>query len=192
MPKIKYGLRNVHYAVITDIEKWTFGEVKKIPGAVTLSLSAEGDSSPFYADDIVYFNTTVNNGFTGDLEMALIPDEFKTDVLGWETDETTGALLEVANAISKEIALMFEFQNDDMGRRTILYRVSVGRPGIDHATKTETIEPQTETLTITSMPAEKGDKTYTRGIVKTADAGYATFFDAVQVPGGPVETEVGV
>lgn len=183
MSKIKYGLSNVHYAVLTDEKEWTYEAPVHVPGAVNLSLSAEGDKTNFYADNIAYFVTQVNNGFTGDLEMALIPDEFLTDVLGYELDEATGMLLEVSNAIPKTIALMFQFENDDKSRKVALFKVAVGRPGMDHATKTETLEPQTDTIPITVIPMEKGDKTYTKGTAKTGDAGYETFYDAVPVPG---------
>ena len=52
--------------------KFEYGVPKAIPGAVSISLDAEGESSPFYADGIVYFRSVTNNGYSGDLEMALI------------------------------------------------------------------------------------------------------------------------
>ena len=77
--KIKYNLKNVHVAKMTINEDGTFsyGVPKHIPGAVSLTLDAEGDNTPFYADGIVYFRTISNNGYTGSLEMALIPDWFR-------------------------------------------------------------------------------------------------------------------
>lgn len=187
MAKIKYGISNVHYAVLTDEETWTYDAVQHIPGAVNLSLSAEGDESKFYADNIAYFITMVNNGFSGDLEMALIPDQFKIDALGYEKDETTGMLMEVANAISKPIALMFQFETDEKARKVALFKVNVGRPGMDHATKTETIEPQTDTIPITVSAIKKGEKDYTKGTSGPDATNYATFFDTVPVPGGATE-----
>ena len=40
-------------------------------------MEPQGDSSPFYADNIVYFTSISNTGYEGDLEMALFPDQFK-------------------------------------------------------------------------------------------------------------------
>lgn len=182
MEKIKYGLSNVHYAVLTNEETLEYGEVKPIKGAVNLSLSAEGESTPFYADNVVYFMTTTNNGFTGDLEMALIPDEFLTDVLGYEKDKSTGLLVEIANAISKPIALMFQFENDTNSRRVVMYKVNIGRAGMDHATKNETIEPKTDTLPITVIPVTMEDKTITKATANKQDKSYNTFFSEVQKP----------
>ena len=53
--KIKYNLKNVHAAILTkgDEGTYTYGTPTSIPGAVSLSLDAEGEASPFYADGIV-------------------------------------------------------------------------------------------------------------------------------------------
>ena len=93
--KVKFGLKNCHYALATlDSETGTvtFGTPVAIPGAVNLSLDPEGDTEPFYADDMVYYTTVANNGYSGDLEIALIPDSFRKDVLK-ETEDTNGCLL---------------------------------------------------------------------------------------------------
>ena len=60
---------------------YTYAAPRAIPGAVSISLDAEGDSTPFYADGIVYFRSVANNGYSGDLQMALIPEWFRTEIL---------------------------------------------------------------------------------------------------------------
>ena len=96
--KIKYNLKNVHAAKLSRDEEggYTYATPKAIPGAVSISLDAEGDSSPFYADGIVYFRTNSNNGYSGDLEIALIPEWFRTEILR-ETLDNNGVLVEHAD-----------------------------------------------------------------------------------------------
>lgn len=79
--KVKFGLKNCHYALVTISESGTvtFGTPVAMPGAVSLSLDAEGENEPFYADDSVYYMVSDNNGYSGDLELALIPESFLTD-----------------------------------------------------------------------------------------------------------------
>lgn len=102
------GLCNVYYAVITGYDvltkKYTYGTPIPIPGGVSVSFSASGDSNPFYADNIVYFDVKTNAGYEGDLEIALIPDSFRINVLGEE--EMDGMLVENSDAQGKEFALM--------------------------------------------------------------------------------------
>ena len=60
--KVKFGLKNVHWAKITgydEDEMPIYGTVKRLPGAVNLSLDANGENENFYADDMVYW-TIVN------------------------------------------------------------------------------------------------------------------------------------
>ena len=89
--KVKYNLKNVHAAKLTETvadgkTTFTYAAPKAIPGAVSISLDAEGESSPFYADGIVYFRSVTNNGYSGDLEIALIPEWFRTEILQEELD----------------------------------------------------------------------------------------------------------
>ena len=81
--KVKFGLKNVHYAPLTVGEEGeiTFRTPVAIPGAVNLSMDAQGDPSTFYADDMAYYVTTANDGYSGTLEIALIPDSFRKDIL---------------------------------------------------------------------------------------------------------------
>lgn len=73
--KVKFGIKNVHIAPMTDTTAETYGTVIPIPGAVSLSLEAQGDTSDFYADNTKYFVSVANNGYSGDLEIANIPEE---------------------------------------------------------------------------------------------------------------------
>lgn len=56
--KVKYNLKNVHAAKMTETDQegtpsFSYETPQAIPGAVSISLDAEGESSPFYAGGIV-------------------------------------------------------------------------------------------------------------------------------------------
>lgn len=160
---------------------YTYATPKAIPGAVRLSLDAEGESSPFYADGIVYFRTYANNGYSGDLEIALIPEWFRTEILK-EILDSNGVLVERAdNTKSVKFALLFEFDDDEHGIRHVLYNCAASRPSIESQTKEETIEPRTETLNLTADPRENGLVKSRTGDA-TAKATYDGWYGAVYVP----------
>ena len=62
-------------------------------GSVSLSLDANGEPENFDADGIAYYVINNNMGYDGDLELALIPESFRTDVLREKLD-AKGVLIE--------------------------------------------------------------------------------------------------
>ena len=101
--KVKFNICNVHYALITVSEEGevTFGTPVAMPGAVSLSLEPNGEPSNFYADGYAYYTISNNMGYEGDLELAMVPESFRTDVLREKLD-AKGVLIENSDA---ELAL---------------------------------------------------------------------------------------
>lgn len=159
--KIKYGLKNVHYAKLTEnvvngVTTYNYGAPIRIPGAVSLTLDAAGDESAFYADDMKYYATYANNGYSGDLEIAQIPESFRTDILQ-ETLDSNDILVERAlGAAPTRFALLFEFAGDVKATRHVMYNCIASRPSLESQTKEENIEPGTDTLSITADPRADG------------------------------------
>lgn len=175
--KVKYGLKNTHYAVVTEANgAVSYGAPKPWPGAVNLTLSAAGENVTFYADDHAYFEENTNDGYEGSIEMALIPDAFRTDVLG-DTVDSNGAIVENANATVKRFALMFEFDGDAKKTRHVLYSVLPTRPNLEGSTRTKTKDPKTETMNISARPTvDTGD---VKAKLEQEKTGYDAFFTAV-------------
>ena len=188
--KIKYGLRNVYYAVATIASNGTatYATPVAFPGAVSLTLDAQGDLTPFYADDIAYWISNGNNGYSGSLEIARVTDGFKKDILGYVTDGH-GALVENQNAATAHFALLFEFQGDEKATRHIMYNMTASRAASSGQTRGENVEPQTETINLVGTSIY--DATLDLDIVKAEltkgvyDTGYNAWFTTVYTPTAP-------
>lgn len=186
--KVKYGLKNVYYAVATIDEdnKATYGSPKKWPGAVSLSLDAQGDTTKFRADNMNYWIGQSNNGYEGDFESALIPDSFRQDVLG-DIVDGDGATYEDADAKTVYFALLFQFEGDANAIRHVLYNCKATRPTLASETTDTSIEPVTETMSITAiartMTVGQAQIPIVKAKCEPSDTAYNSFFTTVQVPG---------
>ncbi len=185
--KVKYGLKNVYYSVISESGGVvSYGSPNHVPGAVNLVLNAAGEKVLFSADDTEgYYEEDTNNGYEGSLEMALIPDTYRVDVFGDEID-SNGALIENANAKQKRVALMFEFSGDSKKMRHVLYSCLTSRPNLEGATKTNTKDIKTESMNLSVKPAI--DTSNVKAKLKEGDTGYDTFFSAVYLKNAVTNT----
>ena len=61
--KVKFGFKNCYYAPITVSAggEVSYGTPVALNGAVSMSLSASGDTTEFYADNSLYFSDVNNN-----------------------------------------------------------------------------------------------------------------------------------
>ena len=111
--KVKFNICNVHYAIVRlNIDGTaTFDTPVPMPGAVSISLDPNGEPNNFYADGYAYYTISNNMGYEGDLELALIPESFRRDVLK-ETIDSNGVLIESSNVETENFALLFEFDGD--------------------------------------------------------------------------------
>lgn len=182
--KVRFGLSNVYYAVETDEG---YSAPVHIPGAVSLSLNREGqDPSKFFADNIAYWVLpATNEGYTGTLTMAVIPDQFKIDVLGEVVDQN-GVQLEMAEASVKRFALMYEVDGDADKKRFVFFNCTAQRPVASANTKSDSTDPDTEDLEFTSIGKEftfgDGKQSIVKGSADESQKAYAAWFTAVPVP----------
>lgn len=152
MGKVLYGIRNVYVAKLTETNGTiTYDTPFAVKGATGFSPEPQGDTTVFYADDMIYFRKDKNNGYEGELTLAVTPDEFLTQILGRAVDNN-GALIETADDTFSRFALMFEAEGDPKNRRFVYWDCTASRPTRENATTEDSIEVGTDSLTITIAP----------------------------------------
>lgn len=180
--KVKFNICNVHYAPINSVEDGvvSFATPVPMPGAVSIAMDPTGEPESFYADGVEYYTINNNQGYEGDLELAMIPEEFRTDILKEEAD-SNNVLVENANSETGNFALLFEFDGDVRKIRHVLYNCSASRPTIESKTNEEDKEVQTETLTIKARPMANGCVKAKTGD-STTDTVYTNWYKSVYSP----------
>ncbi len=185
--KVLFGLSNVHVAFQTEAGKWE--TPKPIPGAVNMSIDPEGDQEVFYADNTAYYTANANAGYSGELEIALVPNDVLAKMLGWEID-ANGALVEISDGVPTPFALLFNVQGDQRARSTVYYNVTGSRPSDEWSTTEDATSVTTLKLPFTATPAALGGKSVVKSVIEKNDANasvYGTFFTKVYEPGAVAE-----
>ena len=182
--KVLFGVSNLYvglYNVAAD-GTVTLGTPFHVPGTVNISLEAESEENTFYADNVKYYSSYSDNGFSGEIENALFPDEFKTQFMNYVALDN-GGIAQIKGMQSKPVYIMFQSEGDQEARRGILYNVSLGQITREYATTEDTIEPGTATLPFT-VNGDNGT-----GIVRAsytpASSAYNTLFTTPPVPALP-------
>jgi len=186
--KVKFGIEDAHVAFFDELTATegspAWDAPQAINGAVSLTMDPEGDQNDFYADNTKYYTSNTNNGYTGTLEVANVPDDILAEMLGMTVD-TNGMLVESAEDKQKEFALMGEIKGDEKDRRFVYYRCKAARPSQDSTTSDTGETPDTDSLEVTVMPIESGDKKLVKGVLELDDANQAVFdefFNEVILP----------
>ena len=187
--KVRFGLKNVHYAVLTEGTTNSWGSMVAVPGAVNLDLEASGDVTNFYADNVTFYRSVANNGYEGSIEFARIPDQMRTDIFGETLDGTTKVLFEKSNAEPVPVALLFQIDGDQENELYCMYRCLMTRPNIGSETIGESKDPgtATQTLNISCLPLVTGAAAQ-QGLVKakttaeTTTTARSAWFTTVPLP----------
>lgn len=189
--KVQFNLKNVAYAVLTQTGGAASWDTPvKVPGAVTLTMDAEGEVTPFYADGIAYYQAIANGGYSGSLEMARYPDRMLRDIWGYVEEQTDHVITENVTVEPKAFALLYQIDGDADNQLYCLYNCSGTRPGIGGTTNTNTKEPQTQTSNISASALENGN-VLARTTAQTPDsvrqAWYTKVYEASAVEEGTGE-----
>ena len=180
--KVHYDLDDVYVAPLTITDgNVAYGDPKRLYGAIAIDLSAEGDTIKLRADGMDYYVSVANNGYTGDLSLAMVPDWFKADYLGHKITDKDKVLVEDASIEPNPFALLFRFKGDKYGRRHVMYNCVAARPNIKGENKDNPKNPDTEALSLTCTPLPDG-MVKASTTADTPDTVYAGWNKAVWMP----------
>lgn len=180
--KVLFGLSNVYVAKVTGDGE--FDTPVAIPGAVNMTIDAEGDQEIFYADNMNYYTANSNAGYSGELEIADIPNEVLAWMLGWRID-TNGALIEVADGVPTPFALLFDVQGDKKPRSAVYYNVTANRPSDEWSTTEDTTTVTTKTLPFTAGVMKYNNENVVKAVIEESEDNteiYETFRTKVYMP----------
>lgn len=197
--KIFYGLKNVHYAPLTEARDpetgfivSSYGQVKPWPGAVSIALDPNGNPVIVSADNGAFFTFANNRGYQGDFESTRIPDDIRVDTLG-NTIDDKGFIVETDKDEISYFALMFEFETDVNADRYVFYKVCLAqRPSVtSQTTKVDSdIEVGTDKVQFAAVP--QADDVTINGVTKhlikaksskdVDETAYSNFYQSVYTP----------
>lgn len=177
--KVKFGLSKCYYATY-NVSAGTYNTPVALPGAVSLTIDPEGETSKFRADNVDYYTTVANNGYSGSLELAKFPASFYTDILGEVTDSTSGMRYEKDNVNPVPFALLFQVEGDVAATRFAFYNVTAARPGAGSQTTDATITPVTETVNIKA--SARASDHVVKGVIESGATSYDSWFSSVVTP----------
>lgn len=173
--KVEYGLKNVHISVEASSGAWSVP--KAMMGAVSFTPDTESDGTQFYADDQLYFTEENETSVKGELEMALFPDWFLGDILGYKKT-ADGGIAQILGAKKKKFILMFEGDGDKNQNRFIYLNCGAGALKEDFKTneKGKTVKVQKVSITAEGLDMGTPKQKVVKMRYASDDTGYATLF----------------
>lgn len=186
--KIEFGLSHLYFAPLarstgTDGSvTYTYTTPIRLEGIQSMTQEAQGETSNIYAEDMVWFTYTANNGYSGELVFVHFSDAIRENIFKY-AKTSDGLLVERADVQPAEGALLYQCQGDANKNRHVLYDVTFGNPKVEPKTKEDGIEATVVTIPYTAVPIELASgEQITKGKCSEGDTAYADFFKALEAP----------
>lgn len=156
MAGVRIGLDKLHFAVMTDEETYT--TPKPIPGAIEATITPTTNTATLFADDQADEVATSLGGIEVSLNVKDLPKEIYAELLG-ATITDDGVLVETKNDVPPYVALGFRsLKSNGKYRYFWLYKGKFQLSEETYATRTDTPEFQTPTITAQFVPRAKDGK----------------------------------
>ena len=166
--KRQVGLKDFHVCkILTDVvgSGATYDTPVRIPGIISATMSTERSTENYYSDDIVEETFSSFNSISLEVEISNLSQSERALLLGQTV--TKGVSAASADDTAEEVGIMFRSKRTDGKYRYVaLTRGKFVEPSESFATESDSVSPQTMTLTFTGIPLQ------CNGIYKiTADEG---------------------
>ena len=166
--KRQVGLKDFHVCKILTDEVGsgaTYDTPVRIPGIISATMSTERSTESYYSDDIVEETFSSFNSISLEVEISNLSQSERALLLGQKV--TKGVSAASADDTAKEVGIMFRSKRTNGQYRYVaLTRGKFVEPSESFATESDSLSPQTMTLTFTGIPLQ------CNGIYKiTADEG---------------------
>lgn len=152
------GLKDVVYCVMIDEETETYDtEVKKLAGAMDMSITPSIDVAELYADDGLDESASEFSKAAIAFQLKDIPTEAKCELLGHTYTKFGGAVKKGTDQ-APYVAIGFRSKLSKVGYRfKWLTKVKFTLPDESHKTKGEKMEFQTPTINGTAMRRKRDE-----------------------------------
>ena len=168
--KRQVGLKDFHVCkILTDVAGVgaTYDTPVRIPGIISATMSTERSTESYYSDDIVEETFSSFNSISLEVEVSNLSQSERALLLGQTVKKGVSAAS--ADDTAKEVGIMFRSKRTNGQYRYVaLTRGKFVEPSESFATESDSLSPQTMTLTFTGIPLQ------CNGVYKiTADEGEA-------------------
>lgn len=166
--KRQVGLKDFHVCkILTDVAGVgaTYDTPVRIPGIISATMSTERSTESYYSDDIVEETFSSFNSISLEVEVSNLSQSERALLLGQTVKKGVSAAS--ADDTASEVGIMFRSKRTNGQYRYVaLTRGKFVEPSESFATESDSLSPQTMTLTFTGIPLQ------CNGIYKiTADEG---------------------
>lgn len=133
-----------------------------VPGTVHMNATVQSSDSNFAADNNPnYFNMHIDKGDEYEWETANIPNAVKARMFGWALD-AQGNIVRTTDGVRESFGASFRVEGDADKRYKVLYNCKAKPGNQNNETKSDNVDVQAETATITAseISIKSGDVTH--------------------------------
>lgn len=165
------NVKNAVYAVMTDVDAETYGEVKSISKSMSIKCDTDSSSDDLYGDGELSVTETSVGKTTLELQLNDMPLAVHADLMGHTLDPETGTMVVKSNDVVPYVAVGFMLPKGNGGKNRYywFYKGKFQEMSLEANQKEDKTTYNTPTITGTFVNNKDGE----RNIVMDEDEGTA-------------------